>query len=165
MKNKTNLLSLSLTTAILCGVWSCIAKALPGALLEWAGFAGCTSYFACGKHGIAGLKKTILPNMAGVVCGLMAMSLGDLVQNVNDWGIWSAIFTFIMCYMATSELFDFCPGTFVGCFSAFAAGGNWKLLVPSLLIGAFLGVACDYSAKWLQKVITERKEESFNHLL
>lgn len=159
-KNKNlNLLVLSIVTALLCAVWTLLSNVGSSFLLGWAGFAGCTSYFACGKHGLEGVKRTILPNLAGVVCGVLSISLGGLVNSMNDWGIWCGIFTFIMCYMAVSDLFSFCPGTFIGCFSVFAADGNWKLLVPSLIIGAFLGLACDMGSKALEKVLRGEKEQ------
>lgn len=161
MKNK-NLMALSVATALLCALWTLISNVVgSNFLLGWAGFAGCTSYFACGKHGLDGVKRTILPNLAGVVCGMMTILLGNVVTGMSEWGIWCGIFTFIMCYMAVSDLFAFCPGTFIGCFSVFAADGNWKVLVPSLILGAFLGLACDSGSKVLLKVMNGEKLDFF----
>ena len=45
----------------------------------------------------------------------------------------------------------------------FAAGGDWKLLVPSIIIGAFLGWTCDTSGAWLYRVVSgNAKEETEN---
>jgi len=77
------------------------------------------------------------------------LTLSDVVPLFGRTGVWCAVFTFVMCYIAKYEWFDFCPGTFVGCFSAFAAGGNWKLLIVSLILGAFLGYGCDRGGDWL----------------
>lgn len=112
----SSLCALSIATAVLCGIWSYLAGI--AGLIGWAGFAGCTTYFACGKHGM----------------------------------------TFVMCIIAKSEWFDFCPGTFMGCFTTFAADGNWRVLAISLVIGAFLGLSCEYGGNWLYQAVNEKKE-------
>lgn len=155
MKKMSSLCALSISTAVLCGIWSYLAGVI--GLIGWAGFAGCTTYFASGKHGIIGLKKTILPNLAGVLCGMVIITLSNIFPVFGDLGIWCAIITFVMCIIAKVEWFDFCPGTFMGCFSTFAAGGDWKILVLSLVTGAFLGLACDYGGVWLHKAVTKNK--------
>ena len=151
MKKMSPLLALSISTAVLCGIWAVFASLV--GLISWAGFAGCTTYFSCGAHGKLGLKKTIFPNMAGVLCGMSIIALSNVVPALGQWGVWCAVLTFVMCIISRFGLFDFCPGTFMGCFSTFAAGGDWKLLVPSLLLGALLGVACDFGGIWLRKVV------------
>ena len=60
-----------------------------------------------------------------------------------------------MCIIGKSKWFDFIPGTFMGCFSTFAAGGNWMILVPSLLMGALLGISCDKSGDWFFNTLTK----------
>ena len=62
-----------------------------------------------------------------------------------------------LCIIAKSEWFDFCPGTFMGCFTTFAADGNWSVLAISLVIGAFLGLSCEYGGNWLYQAVTEKK--------
>ena len=153
MKKMSYLCALGITTAILCGIWTWFAGYV--GLFGWAGFAGCTTYFACGHDGVEGLKKTIIPNMAGVLCGVTIFFLTDLVPILGTLGIWCAIVTFIMCIIGKSKWFDFIPGTFMGCFSTFAAGGNWMILVPSLLMGALLGISCDKSGDWFFNTLTK----------
>lgn len=155
MKKMSFLCALSISTAILCGIWSYLAGAI--GLIGWAGFAGCTTYFACGKHGAEGVKKTIIPNLTGVICGMAIITLSNIVPELGNLGIWCAIITFVMCIIAKCEWFDFCPGTFMGCFTTFAAGGDWKMLSVSLVIGAFLGLGCDYGGEWLHKIVTGKK--------
>lgn len=153
MKKMSSLLALSITTAVLCGIWSFAAGML--GLIGWAGFAGCTTYFASGKHGLEGVRKTILTNLAGVACGMAIITLSGIFPAFGDWGIWCAIITFVMCIIAKFEWFDFCPGTFVGCYTTFAANGNWSMLILCLLIGAFLGFACDRSGSWLHDAVNK----------
>ncbi|WP_317316976.1 DUF1097 family protein, partial [Peptostreptococcus russellii] len=46
------LLALSLSTGFCCGVWAFISQIPAFNLVTWIGFAGCTAYFASGKHGL-----------------------------------------------------------------------------------------------------------------
>ena len=148
MKKMNSLVAISLSCAVFCGAWTVLADKL--GLVSWAGFAGCTTYFASGKHGFLGLKKTIIPNMTGVLCGMLIIILSDLVPALGEIGVWCGIASFVMCIITKYELVDFCPGTFVGCFTTFAIGGNWKQLVVALICGAFLGFVCDLGGVVLQ---------------
>ena len=112
MKRMSSLFALSLVTAVLCGIWSFAAEA--AGLPSWAGFAGCTAYFASGKHGLAGLKKAIPTNLAGVLCAVAIIMLSDWMPALGSAGVWCALITFVMCILAKYELFDYCPGTFIG---------------------------------------------------
>lgn len=155
MKKMSYLCALGIMTGMLCGLWLWVSN-ITG-LLAWGGFAGCTTYFACGKHGVEALKKTIIPNITGVICGMAIILLSDLVPVLGTTGVWCAILVFIMCILGKSKWFDFIPGTFIGCFTIFAAGGNWMLLVPSLLLGALLGISCDNTGEWFYNLVTKDK--------
>lgn len=155
MKKFGSLLALSISTAILCGIWSFFATKFN--LIGWAGFAGCTTYFSTGHHGWTGLRKTVVPNMAGVLCGMSIIWLTSLVPELGTWGVWCAIITFVMCFISKWKAFDFCPGTFMGCFSTFAADGDWKNLTIALLIGAVLGLGCDLGGQWLYKLACKKR--------
>lgn len=154
MKKIGSLFALSISTAILCGIWVVLADAT--GLIGWAGFAGCTTYFATGHHGLVGLRKTVCPNLAGVACGMSIILLSNLVPALGTWGVWCGVITFVMCIISYFKAFDFCPGTFMGCFSTFAANGDWKVLTLSLLAGAVLGFCCDYGGKWLYKLASKK---------
>lgn len=52
------LCSLSIMTAICCGLWLMISVST--GLVAWIGFASCTTYFACDCKGIAGVKNDFL---------------------------------------------------------------------------------------------------------
>lgn len=157
MKKIGSLLALSISTAILCGVWVVFADAV--GLIGWAGFAGCTTYFSTGHHGLVGLRKTVLPNLAGVACGMSIILLSNLVPALGTWGVWCAVITFVMCIISYFKAFDFCPGTFMGCFSTFAANGDWKLLTLSLLCGAILGYCCDNGGTLLYRMATKHSKK------
>ncbi|VEB60940.1 membrane protein [Salmonella enterica subsp. enterica] len=53
MRAMNILLSIAITTGILSGIWGWVAVSL--GLLSWAGFLGCTAYFACPQGGFKGL--------------------------------------------------------------------------------------------------------------
>ena len=66
----------------------------------------------------------------------------------NNLGLASALISFIMCMISKYQIFSYCPGIFVGCFTTFAAGSSLKMILPFLIIGVFLGLSCDYSGRW-----------------
>lgn len=63
------LFAIALTTGILSGIWGWVAVAL--GLLSWAGFLGCTAYFACPQGGLKGLAISSCTVMSGVVWALV----------------------------------------------------------------------------------------------
>ena len=157
MKNFKFTLALGISTAILCGIWSVFAGLV--GLIGWAGFAGCTTYFSTAHHGLVGLRKTILPNLAGVACGMSIYFLTFLIPQLGEWGVWCAVITFVMCILAYFKAFDYCPGIFMGCFSTFAADGDWLLLTLSLLCGAILGFGCDYGGTFLYRKLFKNEKK------
>lgn len=151
----TELLALSIVTGILCGIWSQIAPMI--GLISWAGFAGCTTYFASGKHGKEGFFLTVRQNLFGVACGMIIILLSNKFPVLLAPFLFSGFITFIMCIAKKIKGLEFIPGTFVGCFSTFASNGDWKILVPTLVVGALLGVGCDLGGKALYNIVNKNK--------
>jgi len=147
------LLALSLTTGILCGVWMDVSSTLH--LLAWAGFAGCTTFFAAGGKK-DGFKTAIVTNFSGVFWAVITIQITNYLGIPHNIAISTGIITFVMCIQAKWSLFQFIPGTFVGSFSTFAAGGDWKAVIPALICGALLGWACEASGTWLHKVTNKQ---------
>lgn len=139
--------ALGLATALLCGFWVW-GSGLIG-LLGWAGFAGCTAYFACPEKGWGGVKLTMCCTMSGVFWAMISMVLGNVLKFSGSSIIFCIVATYFMCVQNKFQLLSFIPGTFVGSFSTFATNGDWKIIIPSLLFGAILGVACDKSGAWI----------------
>lgn len=156
----TQIMSLSVITGILCGIWSQIS--IPMGLMTWAGFAGCTTYFASGKHGLDGFLTTIRQNMFGVFCGMMIIVLDGHFTFPGSTLIFSGLVTFIMCIAGKHKCFSFIPGTFMGCFSTFAGEGNWKILILSLFLGALLGVGCELGGDLLFSIFGKSEIEKQN---
>ncbi|MDU1266114.1 MAG: DUF1097 domain-containing protein [Escherichia coli] len=78
------LLSIAITTGILSGIWGWVAVSL--GLLSWAGFLGCTAYFACPQGGLKGLAISaatlmlLLSFVPGTFIGACATFAGQ-----GDW--------------------------------------------------------------------------------
>lgn len=155
----SSLIALSLTTAVLCGVWVYVAGIV--GLLGWAGFSGCTSFFAAGGKR-EGLKKSIIANITGVIWAMIAMKLTPVLNIPAAGAIMTTVITFGMCAQAKNKWLEYIPGTFFGSFSTFAANGDWKVVLPSLLLGGILGYACEWSGAWLFKVVNKDNTKAEN---
>jgi hypothetical protein len=149
------LFSLSLTTGILCGFWILIGNALN--IPTWIGFAGCTAFFAAGGLADNGVQKALFSTLSGVLWAVVIFQLGNYFPGEYSAATLTAVITFIMCIQGGLKLFAFIPGTFVGSFSTFAAGGHWELVVPGLILGVALGFLCDYSGAKLYTILNKKK--------
>ncbi|WP_244996726.1 DUF1097 domain-containing protein [Caldifermentibacillus hisashii] len=111
-----------LASGLLCGLWAFIAPFI--GLLTWAGFAGCTTFFAIGNSGVTGLVKAMLCNITGFGCGLLIIWLSNIIAIPQSAAIFSGIVTSLMCLIGKLKMINYVPGIFIGCFSTFAANGN-----------------------------------------
>ncbi len=145
----TYLVALSLTTGLLCGAWMELSTFFN--LIAWAGFAGCTTFFAAGG-GKQGVKDALATNLSGVFWAMVMIMLTQTFAIPHAGTISTIVITSVMCLQSKCKWLKFIPGTFVGSFSTFAAGGNWQGVALALVCGAFLGYACEASGKWLHKV-------------
>ena len=48
-------------------------------MITWVGFAGCTAYFASGKHGLEGFKTAIFSTMSGMISAIIAIIISSQV--------------------------------------------------------------------------------------
>lgn len=148
MRGMNILLSIAITTGILSGLWGWVAVSL--GLLSWAGFLGCTAYFACPQGGLKGLFISGCTMMSGVVWALIIMKGSALAPHLEIVGyMMTGVVAFLMCIQAKHLLLSFVPGTFIGACATFAGQGDWKMIVPSLLLGLVFGYAMKNSGLWL----------------
>ncbi|AOR23849.1 DUF1097 domain-containing protein [Clostridium taeniosporum] len=138
----SSLFSLSLTTAILCGAWM-IGADMTG-LIAWAGFAGCTTFFAAGGKK-EGFKSAICTNLSGVFWAMLSIKMSAILGFPQAGVIMTIIITFFLCIQSKITILKFIPGAFVGSFSTFAANGDWMKLLPSLFLGVVLGFLCEWT--------------------
>ncbi|MGF1696464.1 DUF1097 domain-containing protein [Vibrio lamellibrachiae] len=143
------LVAISLTTGILSGLWGWIAISL--GLLSWAGFLGCTSYFASPTSGLKGLGQSLITNMTGVFWALVIIHTSSLLSLEIVGYIVTAVVAFFMCIQAKQQWLAYIPGTFIGSCATFAAEGQWQLVVPSLILGGVFGYLMKASGLWLHQ--------------
>ena len=151
----SSIVALGLTTAILCGAWTWAAGII--GFLGWAGFSGCTSYFACPDKGLKGVISCICCTMSGVTYAMISIKLGGILTFPFASIIVTIVATYLMCVQNKVKLLSYIPGTFFGSFSTFAANGD-PMIIPSILCGIILGLACDKSGQWLFKVAGKKEE-------
>lgn len=133
----STLFAIALTTGILSGVWGWVAVSL--GLLSWAGFLGCTSYFASPKDGVKGLGQSLLTNLSGVFWAMVIIHASQWVGLEIIGYVVTSIVAFMMCIQAKKSWLAYIPGTFIGSCATFAANGDWQLVVPSLILGGLFG--------------------------
>ncbi len=142
------LFAIALTTGILSGIWGWVAVSL--GLLSWAGFLGCTAYFACTQGGLKGLLISACTVMSGVIWALVIIYGSALAPQLEILSyVMTGIVAFLMCIQARQLLLSFVPGTFIGACATFAASGDWRIVVPSLALGLVFGYAMKNSGLWL----------------
>lgn len=94
----STLVAISLTTGILSGLWGWIAISF--GLLSWAGFLGCTSYFASPTVGVKGLAGSLLTNMTGVFWAMVIIESSTFAGLEILGYVITAIVAFFMCIQA-----------------------------------------------------------------
>lgn len=145
----STLLAISLTTGILSGLWGWVAISL--GLLSWAGFLGCTSYFASPKDGIRGLAQSLFTNLSGVFWAMVIIQASQHVGVEVLGYVITALVAFFMCIQASKPWLAYIPGTFIGSCATFAAAGDWRLVIPSLFLGGVFGYLMKASGVWLHQ--------------
>lgn len=154
----STLIAISLTTGILSGLWGWIAVSL--GLLSWAGFLGCTSYFASPNDGLKGLSESLITNMTGVFWAMVIIKASEFASLEILGYVITAVVAFLMCIQAKKASLGYIPGTFIGCCATFAAAGNWQLVVPSLILGGIFGYLMKTSGVWLHQRSTQSQATS-----
>ncbi len=149
----STLLAIAITTGILSGIWGWVALSL--GLLSWAGFLGCTAYFASPKDGLKGLVLSLCTTLSGVFWGMVILHLSTLASLEIIGYLVTAIVAFLMCIQAKQTWLNFIPGTFIGSCATFASNGDWALVIPSLVLGVFFGYIMKATGLWLQKKINK----------
>lgn len=133
-------LGCAIATAVCCAVWGKIAGmiGLPG----WAGFAGCTAYFAAPGKGLKSLPATLACVGSGIFYALLSIYVSGLFTGGTVAFLFTLVTTFLMCAGDCTKILSFVPGAFIGSFSTFAADGSIRAVI-AIIIGVFLGYVCD----------------------
>lgn len=148
MRAMNILFSIALTTGILSALWGWVAVSL--GLLSWAGFLGSTAYFACPQGGLKGLLITLCTLLSGVGWAQLIIHSSAMLPQLTITGYAiTGVVAFLMCMQAKNVLLSFVPGTFIGACATFAGQGDWRLVLPSLMVGLLFGFAMKNSGLWL----------------
>ena len=138
----------ALTTGILSAIWAFVANQFD--LLSWAGFLGCTAYFAYPKEGIKGLAVTMATIMSGVIWALAIIYGSQVFSDISIFGYAvTGVIAFVMCIQAKSALLAYIPGTFIGACTIFAAQGDLSQTIPALIVGVLFGYSMKMSGLWV----------------
>lgn len=151
-----SLVAAAVATGILCGIWAGTAPLM--GLSIWAGFAGCTAFFASGKDGVKGLLLTLATTLVGVLTALAMIELGDVIGGALGTGIAVGLIVTAIVMMGAVPWLAFVPGIFVGCYSTFAINADWKLLSLSLVAGAVLGLLCKWGGNLIAPLFGVRAD-------
>lgn len=154
----STLVAISLTTGILSGLWGWVAISL--GLLSWAGFLGCTSYFASPNDGLKGLSVSLITNMSGVFWAMVIIYASQFASLEILGYVITALVAFLMCVQAKQAWLGYIPGTFIGSCATFAADGNWKLVIPSLILGGIFVYLMKASGMWLHQKLNQSQANS-----
>ena len=99
-----------------------------------------------------GLLISTLTCLSGVFWAVVIIA-GSAMR--PEWSILGYMLTgivaFLMCIQARQQWLAFVPGTFIGACATFAAQGDWRQVVVSLLVGLVFGYAMKNSGLWLAK--------------
>lgn len=137
------LLYSAVVIGLFSGLWVAVAPLFT--LTVWAGFAGFTTFFASGKHGLRALGLTWSTNLFGILCGWSMVKFGEVLNFPGGEAIAVAIVVVIIVLVASLSWLSFIPGIFIGIISFYAIDGDLGLLVPPILIGAVFGFMTDFA--------------------
>lgn len=138
---------LGLAMALFSALWIMICSVT--GMLSWIGFAGCTSYFASGKSKKAGVITAIITNLSGVVWAMVSIYLGRYWESAVATAIFCACISYIIIVQAKVKCLEFIPGAYIGCFTTFAVGGEWRIIIIPIILGPLMGMATDVVGTWL----------------
>jgi len=167
----TQVIALSLSIAVLGGIWAFLALGpLSGFVLVWAGFIGWGCFFHSGANNNA-LVKTIVGNAYGALVAWVALLIIVNVPVPGLGTVWPAIIVgvtvFFLVIVASIDLLSVVPANVYG-YAALVAyslhqpstgplqnlvspsfANPLVLLIVSMVIGALFGYASDQLAKML----------------
>lgn len=138
-----------------CLLWSFVSTLF--GFPTWMGFVGCTAYFAAGGGKTGGLTA-LCCNWTGVFWGMGVILLygtgvmQDATVSLAIGALAVGFIAWIMTYQSKIGVLANVPCAFLGCFSTFAAGGDWKGMLIGVTVGVGLGFLCDYSGRYFHRL-------------
>lgn len=113
-------------------------------------FPGLYRVLCLSAGGLKGLGISLCTLCSGVFWAEIIINGSALQPHMAllGYGL-TGVVAFLMCVQACQRWLSFVPGTFIGCCATFAAGGDWRLVIPSLLLGLLFGYGMKNSGLWL----------------
>lgn len=145
---------LGIAMALYAGLWTLLCEWT--GMVSWIGFAGCTTYFACGKKNWQGIKTAMVVNLSGVVWASVSIFLGGLWNWSGSTAVFCALISYVIILQAEMKTFSFIPGAYIGCFTTFAAAGDLKAILPAILAGVLLGWLTDVTGTKIYRWLGEK---------
>ncbi|WP_420271193.1 DUF1097 domain-containing protein [Klebsiella quasipneumoniae] len=144
-------LSIAMTTGLFSATWIVLATLLH--LPAWAGFLGCTTYFAINNNSSSALFICALSLASGVAwacasLGVLQQYHGSLLILVVSTGT----IAFFMCIQARLKYLSFIPGAFIGSCTVFASDVHLISSIAALFAGLLAGFLMKFSGLWLHKL-------------
>lgn len=149
-----NLGCLGVAMAIYAAIWTLACDRFD--LISFAGFAGCTSYFASGEKNFAGIKTSALVNVSGIFWAMMAILAGRYFPFPYSGAVYCAIISYFIIKQAEFKLLRFIPGAYMGCFITFASDGAWQNVLISMLVGNLIALLTEVTGNWFYKRLGAR---------
>jgi hypothetical protein len=143
------LVALALSIGILIAGWTYVALGV-AALPVWAGIVAWGCFFAAGGK-TAGLSKTLLANLSGVLWAFLALTAwNSFGGGVPVLSLLVGVAAFFMVVQAKIPALSFIPGAFLGAATAVSvvvgANGSWTKTIIALIAGALLGYVSEQLA-------------------
>ncbi|MDF7680041.1 DUF1097 domain-containing protein [Enterobacteriaceae bacterium ESL0689] len=131
-------LSIAITTSLLSASLIIVASYLN--IPAWAGFLGCTTYFAINKHSYQALIICALTLTSGILMACISSAVaGYYSGSLIALFIVTGAIAFIMCIQARLAWLSFVPAAFIGSCTVFAGSGQLISALEALFIGLVTG--------------------------
>ncbi|MGL5391534.1 MAG: DUF1097 domain-containing protein [Shewanella sp.] len=132
----------AISAGLLATLWCGAADLLH--LVTWIGFLGCSTFFAQSRAGFAGVMQAWCTNLSGVFWAWLIITGSSFFVSPLMGYLFTGIATSAMCLQASYQKLSFIPGAFIGCCITFAMAGDVANIVPSLVLGALLGLSMSH---------------------
>lgn len=147
---------LGIGMAFYAGIWTLVCSST--GMLSWVGFAGCTSYFACGKKKLPGIRTAMAANLTGIAWAMFSIILTEYFDFAGEAAVWSAVISFTIIMQSKVKGLEFIPGAYIGSIVTFAVSGKWRILVFPIIIGILMGYMADITGEKLYQKIGIQEE-------
>ncbi|HGL4481274.1 MULTISPECIES: DUF1097 domain-containing protein [Klebsiella] len=151
-------LSIAITTALFSAIWVILATTLN--IPAWAGFLGCTTYFAINQHSRKAFLICALSLISGSFWACMSLELTQFCSgSLFVLFIATGLIAFFMCIQARLIILSFIPAAFIGSCTVFAGANQLTSSLEALFIGLLTGYLMKSSGYKLHELTESEKQK------